>query len=178
MDSPPAAGAAARPPARGELAEQVLEVGQQVGLLVGEGVVAAPQREVDLEHGLEDAPVGGVLHERGGERVLERLAVVDGDVLHRLHGVEVLGEADRQAGGAQLGDEARQQLGQATPVPSAPASPAPPWTSPRSPKPRRRCAGAGRQAFFCQGLAAWRSSPPRGVLVELLDRLGRCSSGT
>src|SRR3546814_14489859 len=45
-----------------------------------------------------------------GERVLERLAVLEGDVLDRLHGIEVLREADRQAGLAQLLDEAGQQL--------------------------------------------------------------------
>ena len=69
------------------------EVVQLVGV---EGVLRAPQREVHLEDGLEGPPVGVVLHQRGAERVLERLTILDRDVLHRLHGVEVLGEADRQ----------------------------------------------------------------------------------
>ena len=51
-----------------------------------------------------------VLHERGAERVLERLAVLDGDVLHRLHRVEVLRERHRQSGVAQFGDEAVEQF--------------------------------------------------------------------
>ena len=76
----------------------------------GQAVLRAAQAEVHLEHGLERAPVGVVLHERRPEGVLERLAVVDRDVLHRLHRVEVLGEADRQAGVAQLDHEAVEQL--------------------------------------------------------------------
>ena len=62
------------------LALEVVEQLGQVVTLVADGVVAAPQREVDLEHGLEGPPVGVVLHERRGQRVLERLAVLERDV--------------------------------------------------------------------------------------------------
>jgi hypothetical protein len=94
------------------LAHEVLEVGHRLGRLVGEGVLAAPQREVDLEDRLEHPPVGGVLHQRRRQRVLERVAVADRDVLDGGHRVEVLGQADRQAGRPQLADEPRQQLGE------------------------------------------------------------------
>ena len=67
------------------------------------------QREVDLEHGLEGAPVGVVLHQRGGQGVLEGLPVLERDVRDRLHGVEVLGQADREPGRAQLADEPAEQ---------------------------------------------------------------------
>ena len=50
------------------------------------------------------------LHQRGGQRVLERLAVLERDVLDRLGRVEVLGQRDREAGAAQLGDEPGQQV--------------------------------------------------------------------
>ena len=73
-------------------------------------VMRAAQREVHLEDGLERAPVRVVLHQRRRQRVLERLAVVERDVLHRLHGVEVLGERHRQAGVAQLLDEPGEQV--------------------------------------------------------------------
>ena len=51
-----------------------------------------------------------VLHHRGAEGVLERLAVLDGDVLHGLHRVEVLGQRHRQPGIAQFGDEAGEEV--------------------------------------------------------------------
>ncbi len=88
----------------GQLLQQLRE-----GFLV-QGVLGTPQREVDLEDRLERTPVGVVLHQGGTQGVLEGLAILEGDVGHRLHGVEVLGEADRQTGLAQLHDEARQQL--------------------------------------------------------------------
>ena len=90
-----------------ELVEQVL--GQFAGV-VADGVLPTPEREVHLEHRLEGAPVGVVLHQRRRQGVLEGGPVLDRDVLDRLHGVEVLGEADRQARFAQLEDEAVQQL--------------------------------------------------------------------
>ena len=75
-----------------------------------EPVLGPAQREVDLEHRLERPPVGVVLDQRRAERVLERLAILDRDVLHRLHRVEVLGERHRQPGIAQLGDEPVEQI--------------------------------------------------------------------
>ena len=80
--------------------------------VVAQGVLLAAQREVDLEDGLEGAPVGVGLHQGGAEGVLERLPVLEGDVLDRLHGIEVLGQAHRQARLAELDDEAAQQLEQ------------------------------------------------------------------
>jgi hypothetical protein len=93
------------------LAPHLVDVGLVV---VGDAVLGAPQAEVHLEHRLERPPVGVVLDERGAERVLERLAVLDRDVLHRLHRVEVLGEADGQPGVAELDDEAVQQFDHAS----------------------------------------------------------------
>ena len=77
---------------------------------VGDLVLGPAQAEVDLEHGLEGPPVGVVLHHRGAEGVLERLTVLDGDVLHRLHRVEVLGERHREPRVAEFGDEAGEQI--------------------------------------------------------------------
>ena len=94
-------------PSPSSVVEQVAPARRAV---VADGVVPAPQREVDLEDRLEGPPVGVVLHQRGRQGVLERLAVLERDVLDRLHGVEVLGEADRQARLAQLGDEPGEQL--------------------------------------------------------------------
>src|SRR5207253_5160918 len=62
---------------------------------------------------LERPPVGVVLHQRGAQRVLERLPVLERYVAHGLHGVEVLGEADREPGQAQLLDETGQEVDQA-----------------------------------------------------------------
>ena len=76
---------------------------------VEQPVLRPAQAEVHLEDRLERPPVGVVLDERRAEGVLEGIAVVDGDVLHGLHRVEVLGEADRQPGVAQLDDEPVQQ---------------------------------------------------------------------
>ena len=59
-------------------------------------------RKVDLEDGLERLPVVGVLHQRRREGVLERLAISERDVLHRLHCIEVLGQADRQSVGVEV----------------------------------------------------------------------------
>ncbi len=84
------------------LAGQLVAVGiaveiELVGpLAVDELVLLAPQREVDLEDGLERPPVRMVLDQRGAERILERLTVLEGHVHHGLHGVEVLGQAHRQ----------------------------------------------------------------------------------
>ena len=88
------------------VAPQLVELGP-VG--VEQAVLRTAQAEVHLEYRLERPPVAVVLDERGAEGVLERLPVVDGDVLDRLHRVEVLGEADRQAGVAQLDDEPVEQ---------------------------------------------------------------------
>ena len=51
-----------------------------------------------------------VFHQRCGERVLERVAVLDGDVLDGLHRVEVLCQRDRQPRVAQLAHEAAEQV--------------------------------------------------------------------
>jgi hypothetical protein len=77
-----------------------------------DGVLGAPHREVDLEDRLEGPPVRVVLHQGGAQRVLEGLTVLEGRVGQRLHGVEVLGEADRQAGLTELDDEPGQQVEQ------------------------------------------------------------------
>ena len=90
-----------------------LAVGRDLPVTVAvrvERALAGAQREVDLEHRLERPPVGVALHERGAERVLEGLAVLERDVLHRLHRVEVLGERYRQARGPQLLDEPREHV--------------------------------------------------------------------
>ena len=70
----------------------------------------AAQREVHLEDRFERLPVRVVLDQRGAQRVLERLAVLERDVPHRLHGVEVFGERYRQAGGAQFLDKPCEQI--------------------------------------------------------------------
>src|SRR4029077_3169284 len=51
-----------------------------------------------------------VLHQRRRQRVLERRAVLERDVLHRLHRVEVLGQAHGEARLTQLHDEPVQEL--------------------------------------------------------------------
>jgi len=78
----------------------------EVALAFGDLKLWPTQAEVDLEHCLERTPVRVVLHQRGTERVLERLAILDRDVLHCLHRVEVLSEADRQPRVTQFYDEA------------------------------------------------------------------------
>jgi hypothetical protein len=50
--------------------------------------------EVDVEGRLEGVPVAGRLDQRRAERVLERLAVLDRDVVDGLGRVEVLGQRD------------------------------------------------------------------------------------
>ena len=50
--------------------------------------------------------MGLVFDQRRSEGELEGFAVVDRDVGYRLHGIEVLGQAHRQPGGAQLNDKA------------------------------------------------------------------------
>ena len=75
-----------------------------------DGELRPAQREVHLEDGLERAPVRVVLHERGGERVFERVAILDRDVLDGLHRVEVLGERDGQSRRPQLLDEPAEQI--------------------------------------------------------------------
>ncbi len=83
---------------------------------VGVGIDAvAEQREVDVEHGVERGPVPVVLHQRGRERGLELLTVVEIEVLDRAHGVEVLGHRHRQARGTQLMHEALEQVEQRRP---------------------------------------------------------------
>ena len=90
-----------------------------------------------------------VLHQRGGERVLEGLAILERDVLDRLHGVEVLREAHRQAGLAELLDEPGQQLGDG------------------------RAGGGARGAMSVTVLLAGRGLQDGAVLlVELAHRLG------
>ena len=68
------------------------------------------RREVDLEHGLEARQWAWFFTRVAAQCVLEGLAILERDVLHRLHGVEVLGEADRQARVAELDDEAAEQM--------------------------------------------------------------------
>ena len=92
-----------------DLAAGVLDV---VEIGIRDLVLRAPQREVHLEDGLESLPVSLVLHQSGGQGVLEGVAVLDRDVLDRLHGVEVLGEAGGDAHGPQLRDEAVEQVQQ------------------------------------------------------------------
>jgi hypothetical protein len=84
---------------------------RQFGLAVGpDHVLRTTQREIDLEHRLERSPVGGVLDQRATERVFERVAILHGDDLDGLHGVEVLGEAHRQTGPAKFDDEASEEV--------------------------------------------------------------------
>ena len=91
------------------LARHVLAVHLRFAVGV-DGVLRTAQGEVHLEHRLEGAPVGGVLDQRAAEGVLERVAVLHRDDLHRLHGVEVLREADRQPGATKLHDEPVEQV--------------------------------------------------------------------
>ena len=53
-----------------------------------------------------------VLHQCRPEGVLERLPILQGDVGHSLHGVEVLSQADWQSGIAKLLNEAADQVQQ------------------------------------------------------------------
>ena len=94
--------AAARPPAR--------PVRPVVVAVEGEGL----EGEVHVEEDVEDLLVVGVLDQRGLQRRLERRPVLDGDVLEGPHGVEVLRHRDRQPGGPQLVDEARDQVEHST----------------------------------------------------------------
>ena len=82
----------------------------QFDRVVADLVLLATEREIHLEDGLERLPMVVVLHQRGGEGVLEGLSILDRDVPDRLHRVEILSEADRQAGGPQLDDEPVQQV--------------------------------------------------------------------
>src|SRR3954463_3595789 len=79
-------------------------------LVVAKPELGTAQREVHLEDGLERLPVGVVLHQRRGQGVLERLTILEGNVLHRLHGVEVLCQRHRESRSAQLLNEPRQQV--------------------------------------------------------------------
>jgi hypothetical protein len=98
--------------------------GLAVGALLALAVLGAPvagavalgadalaeQREVDVEHGVERAAVAVVLHERGGERLLEQRAVVELDVLDRPHRVEVLGHRHREPRRTQLVHEPLEHI--------------------------------------------------------------------
>ena len=98
---------------RGQLVRQPLQQLVDVLLaleLVGAGERRASQREVHLEDCLESLPVGVALDQGGGQRVLERLAVLEWDVADRLHGVEVLGERHRQPCRPELPDEPGHQV--------------------------------------------------------------------
>ena len=97
---------------------------------LGAGVGAAgPHGEEDLERRLEGAPVCRRLHESRGQRVLQRLAILERDVLDCLGGVKVLGERDRQPGTAQLGDEPGEEIEHAALSPRRPT--ATPWSPAR-----------------------------------------------
>ena len=86
------------------------------GRVGGPGCLAAPSRtrgpctRIHLEGRLERLPVAGRLHHVAAERVLERLAVLDRDVMDRFGRVEGLGERHRQPGGAQLLHEPREEV--------------------------------------------------------------------
>src|ERR1700683_3075438 len=69
-------------------------------LALGPGSAGADGEE-DLERGLEGPPVRRRLDQGGGQRVLQPLAVLEGDVADGLGRIEVLGQRDRQAGPAQ-----------------------------------------------------------------------------
>ena len=83
---------------------------RQLDRFVANAVLVATEREVHLEDGLEGLPVIVVLHQGRSERVLERLSIFERDVLDRLHRVEILGEADRKTGRAELDDEPVEQV--------------------------------------------------------------------
>ena len=74
------------------LAEHVVDLGL---VTAADLVLGTAEAEVDLEHRLERPPVRVVLDQRGAQRVLEGVPVIDRDVLDGLHRVEVLGQADR-----------------------------------------------------------------------------------
>ena len=76
---------------------------------------AAEQREVDLEDGLERlAGGGGASPASRSSTALNISRSSIGDVLDRAHGVEVLRHRHRQPGGAQLVDEALEDVEQRT----------------------------------------------------------------
>ena len=56
--------------------------------------------------------MGVVLDQRGAQGVLEGFTILQRDVGDRLHGVEVLGQADREARVAEFGDEPAQEVQQ------------------------------------------------------------------
>ena len=85
---------AARP---GLLAVGLVAVGALAPRRSAPAGTAGPHGEEHLEGRLEGPPVRGRLHQRGGQRVLQRLAVLQRDVLDRLGRVEVLGQRDRAA---------------------------------------------------------------------------------
>ena len=89
-------------------------VSRRVARLAGvhDRVLRASQREVDLEHHFEGPPVGVVLDQRGAQGVLEGFPVLQRDMGDRLHGVQVLGQADREARFAEFGDEPAQEVQQ------------------------------------------------------------------
>ena len=94
-------------------AAQLLEVGLRVAAAlrpVAAVDAGAEDREVDLEHGVEHPVVPVVLHERGAERGLERLAVFERHELDRAHRVEVLGHRHREPGEPELVHEALQDV--------------------------------------------------------------------
>ena len=82
--------------------------------LVVRGRAALPDQggEVEVEQRVEARPVGGPLHQRGGVRRPEGLALGEPEGADRGGGVDVLGERDRHAGGAQGLDEADVALGE------------------------------------------------------------------
>ena len=73
-------------------------------------VLRPPQREIDLEGGIEGAPVVGGLHQGGAKRELDRLSILERQVPDGLGRVGLLGHRDRQAGLAQLGHEAGEDV--------------------------------------------------------------------
>ena len=90
----------------------VVFVERRVEHVPGNFVLFAPEREVHIEDDLEGLPVGMVFHQRGRKCVLERRAILERDVLDRLHRIEILGEAHWESCVSKLDDEPAQQIEQ------------------------------------------------------------------
>jgi hypothetical protein len=67
-------------------------------------------REVGIEHGLEGDPFGPALCQRRPQRPANDPPLAERHGIHRPHGVDVLGDPHRHAGGAQLLDKAADDV--------------------------------------------------------------------
>src|ERR1035437_9774163 len=79
-------------------------------LVLGNLILRASQGEVDLKRRVVRSPMRRRLDQAGPQCVLQPLPVLEWDVAHGFGSIEVLGQGHRDAGCAQLGDKAGEEV--------------------------------------------------------------------